>query len=81
MKFRVQMKDPDGPSDCLQEEAERLVNEISGVKDGLDADEIEQLVESKREKLQAFARKWMRYGEYLTVEFDTEAGTATVVRE
>jgi hypothetical protein len=23
--------------------------------------------------------KWMRYGEYLTVEFDTDDGTATVV--
>jgi len=80
MKFRITMKDPDGPCDCLQDEAKRLVNAIPGVKDGLDDDEREALIESKREKLKDFTRPWMKYGEYITVEFDTEAGTATVVK-
>lgn len=79
MKFRVTFKDPDGPADCLQEEAQRIVDAIPGVKDSLDDDEREALIDSKQEKLTEFAARWLDCGEYVTVEFDTEAGTAVVV--
>jgi hypothetical protein len=32
-----------------------------------------------KEPMQEFASRWVKYGEYITIEFDTEAGTATVV--
>lgn len=32
-----------------------------------------------RVRLKKFAGRWLTYGEYMTVEFDTEAGTAVVV--
>lgn len=33
------------------------------------------------EKVVEFVSKWVKYGEYITVEFDTDAGTAVVVPE
>ena len=34
--------------------------------------------EDEREKCKEFAEKWVDYGECASIEFDTEAGTATV---
>lgn len=42
----------------------------------------DELVEMKgywKKCFEAFAAKWVKYGEYVTIEFDTDAGTATVV--
>jgi hypothetical protein len=33
------------------------------------------------EELERFTEKWLEYGEYIEVEFDTEEGTATVVEK
>jgi hypothetical protein len=46
---------------------------------GLDADEKEAVVEQRREKVAEICSKWFEYGEYLRVEIDTEANTATVL--
>lgn len=35
--------------------------------------------EARREKVAKLCSKWFRYGEYLAVEIDTEAGTCTVL--
>ena len=75
MKFRVTMKDPDGPYDCIKDAAAESLKAIGGLSD----DEREALIEKRRETLSVFADRFMEYGEYITVEFDTEAGTATVV--
>lgn len=75
MKFRITMKDPDGPYECIQDTAKEMVDAIKGIEE----DEKESLVEKRVDWLRSFADKWMEYGEYITVEFDTEAGTATVV--
>lgn len=69
------MKDPDGAYECIKEAAEQQVALIEGI----DNDEKENLLESKHEKLQKIASKWFKYGEYLTVEIDTEAQTITVI--
>lgn len=75
MKFQVTMKDPDSLGDAVKEAAEEQLATIEGI----DADEKESLIEGRAAKLSDFACKWMEYGEYITVEFDTDAGTATVV--
>lgn len=36
--------------------------------------------EDEREKAGEFARQFMEYGEYITIQFDTEEGTAKVVK-
>jgi len=76
MKFRVTLKDPDGPYECIQDAAKEMVNAIRGIDEG----EKKGLVEKRVETLRDFAGRWMEYGEYITVEFDTDAGTAVVVR-
>jgi hypothetical protein len=75
MKIRMQLKDPDGVSDSIQEAVEKSVA-ASGITD---EDEREALFEARTEKAGKAIGKWVEYGEYLTVEFDTDAGTATVV--
>jgi hypothetical protein len=76
MKFRVTMKDPDGVYDAVMEAAQRSV---AGMK--LDEDEREQIEESRREKIGEQLQKWFEYGEYLEIDIDLDAGTATVVEQ
>lgn len=40
---------------------------------------LEGLSEEDKEEAEAFAQKYMQYGEYLRVEFDTENATAVVL--
>ena len=75
MKFQVTLKDPDGFSEGLQEATERALNGV----DGIDKEERESLMEIRREKIAQHWTRWVEYGEYVTLEFDTEAGTAVVV--
>jgi len=35
--------------------------------------------EQTRECLFEFIKRWCMYGDYITIEFDTDAGTATVL--
>ncbi len=48
--------------------------------EGLDSSELEELVETRREKLEEQCKPWVKYGEYVTIEINTEAGTATVCK-
>lgn len=75
MKFQVQMKDPDTLHDAIQEAVEAQIKEI-GITD---EDEIEALSEKRREKVGEICDAWFRYGEYLTVEIDTDTKTCVVV--
>jgi hypothetical protein len=74
MKFRITLKDPDGVHNSLDEESADSVQSMD-----LDEEEKEAIKAMRREKMSEFAGKWLEYGEYVTIEFDTEAGTATVV--
>ena len=73
MKFRITMKDPDGASDGLNDAAYKELP--AGLSD-LEKDTVAEL---RVDTIGDFVSKWMQYKEYLTVEFDTELGTATVV--
>jgi hypothetical protein len=74
MKFKITMKDPDGFSDSMQEAAKQSVSSATGIDD----EEREQLEDTCKEELEQVARKWFRYSEYVTIEIDTDAKTATV---
>lgn len=75
MKFRITFKDPDGVSDCVTEavenELKHILREPERVRNAAE--------EAYSEEINEFIETWVEYGEYLTVEFDTEEGTATVV--
>ena len=73
MKFSVTMKDPDTLNDAIADAIASLH------VDGLDADELEDVRERRKNKVRSLCGKWFRYGEYLTVEIDVDAETCTVV--
>ena len=73
MKFTVTLKDPDVLDDAINDAVDKSFPE------GLSEEEKELLADGRREEYRLFAGKWMKYGEYLTVEFDTEAGTALLL--
>lgn len=74
MKFSVTFKDPDVVHDAIRDAVKREVDALGG----LDEDEKEALVETRTEKVSDILDKWITYGEYVTIEFDTAAKTATV---
>lgn len=74
MKFTVYIKDPDVFSDAVSEAVKKEVSALN-----LPEDEAEAVIEKREEKVNDFLERWVEYGEYIKVEFDTEANTATVV--
>jgi radical SAM superfamily enzyme with C-terminal helix-hairpin-helix motif len=77
VKFRVTMKDPDTLYDAIREAVAKQVDGSSANDD----EEREMLIESRTEKVGKLCRKWFGYGEYLTVEIDTDAKTCVVIPE
>lgn len=74
MKIRVSIKDPDVFSEAIDGAVETDVQSLH-----LSDDECEAIAEMRRSKVGETLARWLQYGEYIVVEFDTEAGTATVV--
>lgn len=75
MKFKVTFKSPDSVHDTLRDAARQQVAQMPDVLD----DDIPDMEDSKFSELAEAIGKWVKYAEYITVEFDTDAGTATVV--
>ncbi len=75
MKVTVTMKDPDCLDEAVVRAAEKSLQEQTGLSLGEQALVKEARVDEIRDKLY----HWFTYGEYLDVEFDTEAMTATVL--
>jgi len=75
MKISVTFKDPDVVSDAI----ERAIENTIEPQEGLDNEAVAAIVESKKTDLEEALEKWISYGEYITIEFDTEAKTATVI--
>ena len=73
MKFTVIFKDPD----ALCEAIDDTVNELKVA--GLSDDELEAVKEKRREEIREMCGKWFEYGEYLSVEIDTDKKSCTVV--
>jgi len=73
MKVRLFLKDPDGVYDSINEAIEKSLDGV----DGLSKSERESLMSDRREALDL--SEWVQWGESVTVEIDTDAGTARVV--
>ena len=74
MKIKITFKDPDGAYDAISDLVKDQLRNIEGITD----DERETMQESRREGMNELLSKWIEYSEYITIEFDTEAGTAVV---
>lgn len=77
MKVRLIMKDPDALYEAVQEAVAADVKKLEGLTD----QERDDLAETRREKVRGrIVENWMEWGEYLEVEFDLDALTATVLK-
>ncbi len=74
MKFKITMKDPDGVYDCVKDAVKESLSAIEGLSES----ERESLYDARRDSFNSTIGKWFEYGEYLTVEVDTEAKTIRV---
>lgn len=73
MKITIQLKDPDTMYDAVNDAvADDLASDMPD-------DERKALHEIRTDKIRDKLSKWFECGEYLTVEYDTEADTLTVV--
>ncbi len=76
MKIRMALKDPDTMPDAVEEAVQADTKRIEGLSEA-------ERVGVSRSRTAAIemeiSDRWMRYGEYLLVEFDTETWTATVL--
>ena len=73
MKFRITMKDPDGCYECREDAIK------ASLPTGLSEQERGAVIEVRREEFGKMLGRWFEYGEYLTVEIDTDAKTCIVV--
>lgn len=76
MKIHISMKDPDCLYDCINEDVKAQLRQ----NETLSEEEREILLESRREAIRKeLVSKWFEYGEYLNLEYDTEAKTLTIL--
>ena len=79
MKIKVTMKNPDALEHYVCEAVkDHFKNDIGNVN--IDPDELDFMIESKIEDIEEIASTWFKYGEYLTVEFDTDTKTIEVLK-
>jgi hypothetical protein len=74
-KFQVTFKSPDGVSDSIQTAALGL----AGSRGMMSHSDYFDVVEDYAQELRDASSKWIRCEEYVTIEFDSDAGTATVL--
>lgn len=77
MKIQITMKNPDCVYDAVQQAAKDSADEVTGLTTG----ERAELVESRREEIAESIQKWVKDGEYITVELDTVLQTARVCED
>ena len=75
MIIRVTMKDPDTLSDACFDAARNSVKALE-----ISSNEKKILEESRQEEYYNQASEWFEYGEYLTIEIDTELNTCIVIK-
>lgn len=78
MKMRLTFKDPDVLIDELESQKFKMKKII--IKElNISEDAAEVEVDFRMKKMERLIDAYMEYSEYITVEFDDEAGTARVV--
>lgn len=79
MKFRIQFKDPDAIYEGLQEAATAETTRVIDAAGGLLSHD--DIFDSIREKIDERVGCFFEYGDYCTIELDTDAGTAVVIKK
>lgn len=79
MKFTLTFKTPD-VLEQLEDSACDLAMAAADDDADPDDEEIQEATAEHQDTMRAFAKQWVKYDECITVEFDTEAKTATVMK-
>jgi hypothetical protein len=81
MKLKVTFKDPDGVYDSIQKAVnEWTAQKMSELDWASEEDSLkEDIKEQKQQEINLKLCKWLKYSEYVTIEFDLEAEKATVM--
>jgi len=78
MKIRITFKDPDGVDVSLEDWLNSwALEKLSGESEELK----EIMIEKKSDEIKEKIRPWVEYGEYITIEFDLDEQTASVVKQ
>jgi hypothetical protein len=77
MKITITLKDPDGVYDAVHD---AVMNEVEQFE-GLYPEEQAELIESRTERIFEDLSPFIVYGEYISVEIDTDTQQARVLRE
>ena len=75
MKFTVTFKDPDTLGDAIRD---AVIKDVATMG-LLSTDEADAVTDLRIEKVGAACERWFTYGEYVSIEVDTDAGTAIVL--
>jgi hypothetical protein len=78
MKVLITFKDPDALSESLEDQQFKLRKSLISEKD-LTLAGAEAEADARMLPVRKLASKFFQYGEYVTIELDSELGTATVV--
>ena len=76
MKIQVTLKDPDALEDQI---SQGIVDQMFTGHEKLTNEEVEAVVEKRKQSILDLASTWFEYGEYLVVEIDTDKKTIRVV--
>jgi len=75
MHVEITMKNPD----CVFEAISRAAVDSVSDASGLNEEEIKELIKSRQKEIEEQVSKWVKYGEYITIEIDTVRETARVI--
>lgn len=75
MKLVIEVKDPDGIHESVRQAVEDDLAKIEGLTD----DERRSLMDDRVDRAFDSVSRWVKYQEYMQIEIDTEADTATVI--
>lgn len=69
------MKSPDVLDDCIEKAAREQTDSLLLI----DEDERDEIRKMRALRISKLCGRWFEYGEYLTVEIDTDTGTCVIV--
>jgi hypothetical protein len=76
MKLKITLKDPDGVYESIRAAAEYSLKDVVG----LSSNEKDALADQRHGQIAEKCSPWIEFNEYVTIEIDTDSGTAVVCK-
>lgn len=78
MKVTFTFKNADAVQRTINEHVMEYGEQLE--EEGHDHEDMEAMIDERAHLIQAEVERWFKYGEYVTIEIDVTAHTATVVK-